>query len=153
MKYKARSGKIQQIMADMLQTFKDNLLDAEKKEQEEAASHEKLSGSKNAELEGAQKALNDGTKEKAARAEAKEEAQKELDDLTAQVAADTGYIADTQKAYDEKMAEFKERKKLRTGEIAAINKAIAILDSDEARETMKSSMKSQGYLLLQSSAT
>merc|ERR1719451_139296 len=32
MKYKARSGKIQTILADMLQTFKTNLEDAEKKE-------------------------------------------------------------------------------------------------------------------------
>lgn len=155
MKYKARSGKIQQIMADMLQTFKDNLVDAEKTEQAEAASHAKLSGSKNDELAQAQKALNDGTKEGAARGAAKEDAQKEVDDLTAQVAADTGYIKDTQEGYDAKMAEWKERKKLRTLEIASINKAIAILDSDEARETMKSSMsliqKSQGYLMLQKS--
>merc|ERR1719272_2113329 len=63
MKYKARSGKIQQILADMLQTFKDNLEDAEKKEKESAESHEKLMKSKNDELEGAQKALTDGDKE------------------------------------------------------------------------------------------
>merc|ERR1719156_351845 len=84
-----------------------------------------------------------------------EEAQREVEDLKAQVEADTGYIKDTQEGYDAKMAEWKERKKLRTLEIASINKAIAILDSDEARETMKSSMsliqKSQGYLMLQKS--
>merc|ERR1719171_2473212 len=37
MKYKARSLKIQEILADMLQTFKDNLEDAEKKEKESKA--------------------------------------------------------------------------------------------------------------------
>merc|ERR1719443_2488798 len=72
MKYKARSGKIQTILADMLQTFKDNLADAEKTEKEAAASHEKLMGSKNNELEGAQKALTDGEKEGSARAMNKE---------------------------------------------------------------------------------
>jgi len=34
MKYKARSLKIQEILADMLQTFQDNLADAEKKEKD-----------------------------------------------------------------------------------------------------------------------
>merc|ERR1719443_2854468 len=72
MKYKARSGKIQQILADMLQTFKDNLEDAEKKEKESAESHEKLMGSKKDELDGAQKALTDGEKEGSARAMNKE---------------------------------------------------------------------------------
>jgi len=152
MKYKARSGKIQQILADMLQTFKDNLADAMKKEKESADNHEQLTKSKSAQLADAQKALTDGDKEGAARGTAKEDAQKEVEDLTAQVKADEGYIADTEEAMATKLAEWKDRKKLRTLEIASINKAIAILDSDEARETMKSSMKSQGYLLLQKSA-
>merc|ERR1719420_1592276 len=156
MKYKARSGKIQQILADMLQTFKDNLEDAEKKEKESAESFEKLMGSKKNELEGAQKALTDGDMEGSARGASKEDAEKEVEDLKAQVEADEGYIADTEEALKTKMGEWKERKKLRTLEIASINKAIAILNSDGARDTMKSSFKSQGYLqtsFLQVSAT
>merc|ERR1719420_725630 len=156
MKYKARSGKIQQILADMLQTFKDNLEDAEKKEKESASNHEKLMESKKDELGGAQKALTEGEAEGNARGMAKEDAQQEVDDLKAQIKADEGYIADTEETYKMKMAEFKDRKKLRALEIASINKAIAILNSDEARDTMKSSFKSQGYLqtsFLQVSAT
>jgi len=152
MKYKARSGKIQQILADMLQTFEDNLKDARKKEQDAAAAHEKLMGSKKDELEGAQTALTDGEKEGSARGMAKEDAQKEVEDLTTQIKDDEGFIAATQDALNAQMEAFKERKKLRTLEIASINKAIAILNSDEARDTMKSSFKSQGYLLLQKSA-
>ena len=34
MKYKKASGKIQELIADMLQTFKDNLEDAKSKEKE-----------------------------------------------------------------------------------------------------------------------
>merc|ERR1719199_2318071 len=82
---------------------------------------------------------------------AKDEAKTEVEDLTKQVEADEGYIKDTEKALATKKEEWKERKKLRTLEIASINKAIAILNSDEARDTMKSSFKSQGYLLLQKS--
>merc|ERR1719272_1009940 len=62
MKYKARSGKIQQILADMLQTFKDNLEDATKTENKSAENFEKLMESKKAELENAETALNDGEK-------------------------------------------------------------------------------------------
>merc|ERR1719174_3455442 len=123
MKYKARSGKIQQILADMLQTFKDNLADAMKKEKESADNHEQLTKSKSAQLADAQKALTDGDKEGAARGTAKEDAQKEVEDLTAQVKADEGYIADTEEAMKTKLAEWKDRKKLRTLEIALINKA------------------------------
>jgi len=152
MKYKARSGKIQTILADMLQTFKDNLADATKKEKEALENYERLSKSKGAQLSDAQKALTDGEKEGAARGASKEDAEKEIEDLKAQVAADEKTIADTDEAMKTKLGEWKERKKLRTLEIASIEKAIAILDSDEARETFQSSMKSQGYLLLQKSA-
>merc|ERR1719420_391518 len=145
-KYKARSGKIQNILADMLQTFKTNLEDAEKKEKEAAETHENLMESKNKELSGNQEALAAGEKEGAARGMNMEDAQKEVDDLKAQIEADTKFIADTEEALATKKEEWKERKKLRTLEIASINKAIAILNSDEARDTMKSSFKSQGYL-------
>jgi len=148
-KYKARSGKIQQILADMLQTFKTNLEDATKREKEAAQTHEDLMKSKNEELSGNEQALADGEKEGAARGMNMEEAQREVDDLKAQIEADTKYISDTEDALATKKEEWKERKKLRTLEIASINKAIAILNSDEARDTMKSSFKSQGYLQTQ----
>merc|ERR1719281_2271859 len=150
-KYKARSGKIQQILADMLQTFKTNLEDATKREKEAAQTHEDLMKSKNEELSGNEEALASGEKEGAARGMNMEDAQKEVDDLKAQIEADTKFIADTEEALATKKEEWKERKKLRTLEIASINKAIAILNSDEARDTMKSSFKSQGYLLFQKS--
>jgi len=151
-KYKARSGKIQDILGDMLKTFKDNLADAIKTEEEASTSHEDLMKSKKAELKGNQEALTEGEKEGNARQMAKDEAKQEVEDLTAQVTADEGYIKDTSEALAAKKEEWKERKKLRTLEIKSINEAIAILNSDEARDTMKSSFKSQGYLLLQKSA-
>jgi len=151
MKYKARSGKIQNLLADMLATFKDNLEDAERKEKMAVKDFEALMKSKKDELEGSQKALTDGDKEGSARGMAKDDAEKEVEDLKDQIKKDEEIIADTEEAMKEKIGEWKERKKLRMGEIAAINKAIAILDSDEARDTMQASMKSQGYLLLQKS--
>jgi len=151
MKYKARSGKIQTILADMLQTFKTTLEDAEKKEKAAQESHEALMKSKNEELSAAEDALTKGEKEGSARGMAQGDAEQEVEDLKAQVEADKGYIAETEKALAQKKEDWKERKKLRTLEIASINKAVAVLNSDEARDTMKSSFKSQGYLLLQQS--
>merc|ERR1719201_2657279 len=147
MKYKARSGKIQEILADMLQTFEDNLTDAEKKEADSLSTYEKLSGQKNSQLSAAQDALTSGEAEGGARSLSVEESQEEVDSLTAQVKADEGYIQQAEDAYAVKMTEWKERKRLRTEEIASIEKAIAILTSDEARDTMSSSYESQGNLL------
>jgi hypothetical protein len=148
-KYKARSGKIQKLLADMLQTFKDNLADAEKKESAAANSYDKLKDSKSTQLESSQQALADGDQEGSARKVAKEDAKQEVEDLEAQVKADEGYIQQTEDALKEQKKGWKERCKLRTLEIASINKAIAILNSDDARDTMKSSFEDGPYLLIQ----
>merc|ERR1719428_1508952 len=138
------------ILEDMKKTFEDNLDEAEEKEKSSKKSYDELMESKGKELDTAQSALTDLSGEGGARGLAKEEAQQEVDDLTSQVEADEGYISDTEKALEEKKAEFKERKKLRMAEIAAISKAIGVLRSDDARDTFK---KSMGFLLLQTKST
>merc|ERR1719182_603898 len=152
MKYKARSGKIQEILADMLQTFEDNLRDAEKKEQDSLSTYEKLSEQKNSQLSAAQDALTSGEAEGGARSLSVEESQEEVDSLTAQVSADEGYIQQAEDSYAVKMTEWKERKRLRTEEIASISKAIEILASDDAKDLMASSFESQGNFFLQEQA-
>merc|ERR1719454_631972 len=56
MKYKARSLKIQDILADMLQTFQDNLADATKQEKDAKSNFDTLMTSKNDQLSAAQDA-------------------------------------------------------------------------------------------------
>merc|ERR1719473_874475 len=153
MKYKARSLKIQEILADMLQTFEDNLADAEKKEKDTKASFDTLMASKNSQLSAAQDALSAGDGEGAARTLAADEAQAEVDDLTTQVSNDEKYISQAEASYADKVAEWKERKRLRTEEIASISKAIEILASDDAKDLMSSSFKSQGNFFLQEQAS
>merc|ERR1719313_774663 len=152
MKYKARSLKIQEILADMLQTFQDNLADAKKKEKDTKASFDTLMTAKNSQLSAAQDALSGGEGEGAARTLAADEAQAEVDALTEQVTNDEKYISQAEAAYSDKVAEWKERKRLRTEEIASISKAIEILASDDAKDTMSSSFKSQGNFFLQESS-
>merc|ERR1719386_368277 len=152
MKYKARSLKIQEILADMLQTFEDNLADAKKTEKDTKASFDTLMEAKNSQLSAAQDALSGGEGEGAARTLAADEAQAEVDALTTQVSNDEKYISQAEASYADKVAEWKERKRLRTEEIASISKAISILASDDAKDTMSSSFKSQGNFFLQESS-
>merc|ERR1719271_1901219 len=149
MKYKARSTKIQEILADMLQTFEDNLADATKKEKDTKDPFDTLMEAKNSQLSAAQDALSGGEGEGAARTMAADEAQEEVDALTTQVSDDEKYIAATEASYADKVSEWKERKRLRTEEIASISKAIEILASDDAKDLMASSFESQGGFFLQ----
>merc|ERR1719316_1608646 len=149
MKYKARSGKIQDVLAKLLETFTTNLKDAEEKEAAALASYEKLMASKKDQLDKAEQALEDMFAEGGARKMNKEEAQEEVDALKEQIENDKRFIEQTEQALEEKKLEWKDRKALRAGELAAISKAIAILHSDDARDLFKKSLASQGYLLLQ----
>merc|ERR550514_2091860 len=131
----------------MLQTFEDNLKDAESNEASSLSTYEKLSEQKNSQLSAAQDALSNGAAEAGSRGQAIQESQDEVDALSAQVKADEGYITQVTESHAVKLTEWKERKRLRSEEVASIEKAIAILTSDEARDTMSSSFKSQGYFL------
>merc|ERR1719453_492884 len=151
MKYKARSFKIQDVLSKLLETFEANLKEAEEKEAQANAEYEKLSAAKQAQLEKAQAALNEMAAENGAQGMAKEEAQAEVDALKTQIANDEKFIEQTKQALEEKKQEWKDRKALRAGEIAAINKAIAILNSDDARDLFKKSLASQGFVQLKKS--
>merc|ERR1719217_2009606 len=120
----------------MLQTFKDNLEEAEDKEKDASATFAKLKSSKNSELESAENALAEMGGETAAREEAKQEALDETKALEDQIETDNGFIKDVEDAFAEQKSLWYARKKLMTEEIMAIGNAISILTSDEARDTM-----------------
>merc|ERR1740138_336067 len=147
MAYKARSFKIQEVLAKMLDTFKTNRKDARDKEDEAQSQYDELSENKREQLEGAQEALSKQDTEKGAAGMSKENAQTEVDALKTQVSNDEKFITQTAKALEDKKAEWKDRQALRTGEIAAINKAIGILHSDDARDLFKKSLSSQSFFL------
>merc|ERR1719456_1863697 len=149
MKYKGRSFKIQEILADMLQTFQDNLAEAEQKEADTQSSYEKLKSAKEDEKSATEQAAQDMAKETAARNAALAESNEEKDSLTTQKENDEKYIQQTEEGHSQKLSEWKERKRLRTEELASISKAIGILTSDDARDLFKKSFDSQGYLFLQ----
>lgn len=145
--YKARSGKLQDVLAKMKETFEQNLQDATDKEDKSESDYTELKDAKTEQLEAAEEALNKMDGENGAKAMSKEDSETERDALKSQITADTGYIEQTASDLQMKKSEWKDRSQLRTGEIAAINKAIAILHSDDARDMFKSSYKSQGFFL------
>lgn len=149
MSYKARSFKIQGVLNKLLQSFVKSLKDAEDKEDDEKATFDTLMETKNEQLQSAEDALSSSSVEGGARGLSKEQAQEEVDDLKQQISNDEGYIQQAEDDLSKKKDEWKARKELMVGEGAAINKAISILHSDDARDLFKKSHKSQGYSLIQ----
>merc|ERR1719440_1937250 len=97
-KYEARSGKIQDILADMLQTFKDNRDEAVAAENKAQSDFNALMTAKKDQLSAAKQALLDKAGEKGARAESLAESEAEKGDLEGQNTRDEGYLADTKTA-------------------------------------------------------
>merc|ERR1740130_2007009 len=143
MAYKARSFKIQGVLAKMHQTFTINLKDARDKEAEAISDFDKLTNAKQEQLTAAQDALNKMAGENGAKGLSRQDSVDEKDALTKQVANDEKFISQTEKALADKKAAWKVRSDLRTGEIAAISKAIFILHNDDARDLFKKSFGSQ----------
>merc|ERR1719181_1280406 len=146
MKYTSRSGEIQDILAEMLQTFKDNKEEAINAETKAADDSKKLLEAKEEALSTAESALRAQAGENGARGESKAECSEEKKDLEDQNARDETYIADTKAACATKSDEWAERKRLRSEEIMSIQQAIHVLRSDDARDVFKSSLESQGFI-------
>jgi len=149
MSYKKRSGKIQELLAQLLAEFKANLKEARDTEAAAIATYTELHAAKSSELETAQTAAEDMELENGARGMSREKAQAEVDALTIQVANDEKYIAQVTQELTDKKDEWKDRQTLRAGELAAMSKAIEILHNDDARDLMKKSFASHDMSFLQ----
>jgi len=151
MAYKARSFKIQDVLTKMRDTFNTNLEDATKKEDDALAQYSELFEAKSGQKEEATTALENQDGENGAKAMSKADSEAERDALTTQVTNDERYVQQTIDDLKNKKAEWKDRQELRAGEIEAINKAVSILHSDDARDLMKKSFESQSFLQEKSS--
>jgi len=149
MSYKTRSGKIQDVLGNLKKTFAKNLKEAQDKEADAVKSYDKLSGSKGESLQKAEDARTSMDVENGAKGKSKGDAQDEIDALQKNVENDDRFISETTTALEEKKEAWDERTRLRDGELGAISKAINILYNDDARDLMKKSHASQGFLFLQ----
>lgn len=148
MAYKARSFKIQDVLKKLQSTFTANLQEATDKENDAKTAFDNLMQSKKEQLGQAQDALTTMDSENGEKGLSKSDAQDEIDALTTQRTNDEAFLEQTKQDLVNKKGEWKDRKMLRMGEIAAIGKAISILHSDENRDLMKRSFESQSFLQL-----
>jgi hypothetical protein len=146
MNYKARSFKIQDVLQKMLSTFKSNLQEASDRETDAQANYDRLMSAKNEAKEKAENALISMEEEGGAKGLSRSDAVDEVEALKSQKTKDESFISQTTEALSTKKGEWTDRKMLRTEEIAAINKAIAILHSDDNRDLLKKSLASQSFL-------
>jgi len=137
MKYKARSGKIQDILTKLLKSFKDNKDDADTTESDAKDTYDTLKDAKEKQLKTSADSLAKQLSEGGAAGVSKADAQAEIDALDTQLTDDKKYIGETETALADKKKEFVARKNLRVAEIAAINEAKAVIHSDDARDLFK----------------
>lgn len=149
MDYKARSGNIQKLLADLLKDFKTQLATAEDKESKAVEDYDALMESLTDMKQSQSKALNSGSSEKGAKAKAKGDAQDEIDALTAQTDANKKFIKETTSLFDDQKENYRARVTAMNQEIKELQKAIEILYNDDARDLAAKSFKSQGYLFVQ----
>merc|ERR1719482_1018436 len=149
MKYKQRSGEIQEILGEMLTTFTDNRNEAVAAESKAVEDFTALMSSKNDQLTTAKDALLAKAGENGARGASLAESNAEKTELETQNSNDEKFISQTKASCETKASEWSERKRLRTEEQASIQQAIATLTSDDARDLFKRSFDSQGATFLQ----
>merc|ERR1719261_289117 len=139
--YSPASATIQGILKDMYDTFTADLERITEDEASAQKAFEDLMATKAKELATLKATLE---KKEAAKAEAEKmlaDAAQELADTTAQMKEDTKFFDEMTVACKSKADEWGERSRLRTEEIAGINKALEVLTSDEARELFNRSIK------------
>merc|ERR1719235_2752798 len=133
--YAPASTVIQGTLKNMYDTFTSQLESANADEAGRQKSYEELMSTKSQELatlkstlENKQTSLGETSKNLADSQEEKAATQAQLDD-------DEAFFEDTKEACKSKADDWAERSRLRTEELAGINKAVEILTSDEAQAT------------------
>jgi len=155
--FSPQSATIQGILKDMYDTFSMNLEKATEAEATQQKNYETLMATKNKEMQTLTetRVAKEGHKAEAEKNLA--DASQELDDTTVQMEADTNVFDDTKAACTAKAAEWNERVRARSEEMAGINKALEILTSGEARamftKAIKPGMEAAASFLQESSST
>merc|ERR1719163_2356814 len=153
--YSPASATIQGILKDMYDTFSMNL---EKNTESEATSqknYENLMATKASEMDTQTTTRTKKEEEKAAAEKELADAQQDLDDTQKQMKADVALFDNTKMVCTSKAAEWNERVRARTEELAGINKALEILTSDDAKALFNKAIKpgKETFLQLQSVQT
>lgn len=136
--YNSRSGEIFGILNQMHEEFTKNLADARSEEARHEAQYQELKAAKEAEIEAATKLADKKEVELADTNEEHAEVSQQLEDTIASLSADEKYLLNLKEKCTLTDKEMEEREHTRAEEITAVNRAIEVLTSDDARDTLSS---------------
>merc|ERR1719337_369292 len=139
--YNPASATIMGILKDMYDTFSMNLEKSTEVEAVAQKNYESLIGVKENEMATLVDARKKKEGEKADAEKDLADNSQELDDTTKQMKADTVFFDETKAACTSKAAEWNERVRARTEELAGVEKALEILTSDDAKALFNKSIK------------
>merc|ERR1719498_2126271 len=133
--YAPQSTVIQGILKEMYDGFTSSLEQANADEATKAKEFEALFGTKISELDTLKATLAKKTEDAANSKKNLADTKLELEATKKQLEEDEKFFEETKEACKSKAADWAERSRLRTEELAGMNKAIEILSSDEAMAT------------------
>merc|ERR1719161_673449 len=138
--YAPASGQIFGILKQMKEEFETSLSEAQKNEKKSQAAYEELKAAKEAEIAAAQEQVTTKTQELATAEEKKALAEQDKADTMASLDADQKYLVNLKEKCALTDKEFEERLKTRQLEMQAVSKAMAVLNSDDAKDLFSSSL-------------
>merc|ERR1719238_1329535 len=133
--YAPASGAIQGILKGMYDSFTSDLESKNADQAMKQKQYEELSATKSAELATLQSTIAIKKRTLGEDSKTMTDAKVQQDETAAALADDEKFLEETQEACKAKAAQWAERSRLRTEELAGVNKAIEILTSDEAAAT------------------
>jgi len=129
-----QSGEIFGILKAMKESFEKNLAQSQKEETENNDAYEDLKAAKTSEIAAGKSLLDIKTQELADADEKNARSKQSLEDTQETLQKDIEFLAVVKEKCASLDAEYAERTKTRQGEIAATNKALSFLTSDEAHD-------------------
>lgn len=145
--YESQSGQIFGILQNMLDTFRSDLSDEEKKEAEDKVSFEKMELIKQKTIQDLKKKKTRKTGELAKTKKDYAASQANFEACTNLLGSERQRFEDTKQTCEENIREYQDRSETRNSEIEAVGKALEFLDGDEARDLFNSAF---GFLQLSS---
>merc|ERR1719389_953320 len=138
--YGAQSGEITGILKAMKDEMDKDLGGAVTAEETAAAGFEELAAAKKAEIAAAGSAIEAKTKRSGELAVSIVNTEDDIEDTTAELNDTQAFLANLASQCATKKAEWAERSKIRTEEVAAISEAIKILNDDDALDLFKKTL-------------
>merc|ERR1719379_3044959 len=138
--YAPASGEIFGILKQMKETFETDLAAAQDDEKKSQLAYEELKAAKEAEIAAAQEQVTIKTQELATTKEKKAQAEQDKADTMESLDADQKYLVNLKEKCALTDKEYEERLKTRQLEMQAVSKAMAVLNSDDAKDLFSSSL-------------